>query len=199
MKKILIAIIVSLMLTSPVYALQQIAGPLVISVSIGGSGSAQYGLINDENETIIISLRAEDDVAKYLSFPTTVDLEPGKIVYTDITAKIPADYDKSLGGNITGYLYALQEGEPGTVQINVQMKKSVTISIPGLESNLQTVKETVENPKTVETIQPNVETSQTSPVTGLFALNPSYYFVIIFVVIVIIVMLIINKKRRNKK
>lgn len=180
------------MIASPVFALQEIAGPLVISIPIGGNGSAQYGLINDENETITISLRAEGDVAKYLSFPATVDLEPNKVVYTNITAKIPSDYDKSLGGNITGYLYALEEGKPGTVQVNVQMMKSVTILIPGLES--KQTSQTVENPKTAEAVQPAV---QTSP-TGLFALNQSYYFVIVLVIIVVIIMLIIIK-RRNKK
>ena len=42
MKKIIFAIILSVVLTSSVYALQQIAGPLIISVPKGGSGSAQY-------------------------------------------------------------------------------------------------------------------------------------------------------------
>jgi hypothetical protein len=188
MKKIIIIILTSLLLVSPVFALQEIAGPLEITVPIGGTGSAKYGLINDENETVTISLRAEGDVAKYLSFPATVDLEPNKIVYTDITAKIPADYDKSIGGNITGDIYALQEGKPGAVQVNVQMMKSVTILIANQESNSQTV----ENPKTAETTQPSV---QTSSITGLFALIPSYYFVIALVVIVIIILIIIKRRR----
>jgi hypothetical protein len=196
MKKIIIIILAILMIASPVYALQEIAGPLVISVPIGGTGSAKFGLINDENETITVSLRAEDDVAKYLSFPATVDLEPNKIVYTDIIAKIPSDYDKSLGGNITGYLYALQEGKPGTVQVNVQMMKSITILIPGLESKPQT-SQNVENPKTVETTQPTLKTEQTSPITGLIALVSSNSILIaIIVVLVVIIMLIIIKRRR---
>jgi hypothetical protein len=195
MKKIIIILIASLMIASPVYALQEIAGPLEISVPIGGTSSAKFGLINDENETITISLRAEGDVAKYLSFPATVDLEPNKIVYTDITAKIPADYDKSLGGNITGYLYALQEGKPGTVQVNVQMMKSITILIPGLESKQQT-SQTVENPKTVETTQ-TVESTQSSP-TGLFALiSANSIIIVLIVVLVVIIMLIVIKKRRR--
>jgi hypothetical protein len=192
MKKIIIIILASFLLVSPVFALQEIAGPLVISVPIGGSDSAKFGLINDENETITISLRAEGDVAKYLSFPATVDLEPSKIIYTDITAKIPADYDKSLGGNITGDIYALQEGKPGAVQVNVQMMKSVTILIPGLEPKQQT-SQIVENPKTVETTQA-VEATQSSP-TGLFTLIPSYYFVIILIAIVIIMLIVIKKRR----
>ena len=189
MKKIIIIILASLLLASPVFALQEIAGPLVISVPIGGTGSAKYGLINDENETITVSLRAEGDVADYLSFPATVDLEPGKIVYTDITAKIPANYDKSLGGNITGYLYALQEGNPGQVKINIQMQKNITITI-GQESASQTI----ENSKTTGTTHAVV-----SP-TGLFALGFNNTIIIIILVIVIIaIMLVVIKKRRNKK
>ena len=193
MKKIIIAMITSLLLVSPVYALQQIAGPLVISVPIGGSSSAQYGLVNDENETITISLRAEGDAAKYLSFPATVDLEPGKIVYTDITARIPADYDKSLGNNITGYLYALQEGKPGQVKVNIQMKKSVMISVSGL-SNVQTV----ENPKTVETNQPTAENTA-NPMTGLFSLASANSIVIIFIVALVIVFIFIKIRRGGEK
>jgi hypothetical protein len=190
MKKIMIIILASLMIASPVFALQEIAGPLVISVPIGGTGSAKFGLINDENETVTVSLRAEGDVANYLSFPATVDLEPGKIVYTDITAKIPADY-KSLG-NISGFLYALQEGRPGQVKINIQMQKSTTITV-GQESTSQTV----ENPKTVETNQGTTQ-AVVSP-TGLFALGFNNSIIIIILVIVIIIMFVIIKKRRNKK
>jgi hypothetical protein len=193
MKRIMILIILGLLLASPVYALQQIAGPLVISVPIGGTNSAKYGLINDENETITISLRAEGDVAKYLFFPATVDLLPNKIIYTDITAKIPADYDTSLGGNITGYVYALQEGKPGQVKINVQMKKSVTILIPGLPPKAS---------KTVETTNPQttiVSTTQPTGITGLFALVSANSFVIVLIILVIIVLMFIKIKGGMKK
>lgn len=188
MKLMLIIIIASLMLVSNAYALQQIAGPLVINVPIGETGSAKYGLINDENETITVSLRAEGDVADYLSFPATVDLEPGKIVYTDITAKIPADYKSS--GNISGFLYALQEGNPGQVKINIQMQKSVTITV-GQEPAPQNVE------KTAETNQ-GTNQAAVSP-TGLFVLGNNSIIIIIFVIVIIVIMFVIIKKRRNKK
>ena len=187
MKKIIIIILASLMIASPVFALQEIAGPLVINVPIGGTGSAKFGLINDGNETITVSLRAEGDVADYLSFPATVDLEPGKIVYTDITTKIPADYKSS--GNISGFLYALQEGKPGQVKINIQMQKNITINV-----GQQSTQQTVENTKAVESNQ-----AVASP-TGLFALGFNNSIIIIVLVIVIIaIMLVVIKKRRNKK
>ncbi len=131
MEKSVVILLVLLLLPSA-FALQQIAGPLSFSVPVGSTGSAQYGLVNDGNETIFVKLRAEGDAAQYLSFPTTVELVPNKIVYTDIVANIPANYKGS--SNLSGSLYAVQEGKPGQVQINVQMKKSVTISVQGLTS-----------------------------------------------------------------
>lgn len=171
------------------YALQQIVGPLVISVPIGGSDSAQYGLINDGNETITISLRAEGDVARYLSFPETVDLVPHKIVYTNITATVPEDYDTSLGGNITGYVYALQEGKPGMVKINVQLKKTVMVIIPGVPASEKTTKEL--------SIQPTEELKQTSPITGLVSLVSANSLVIVVVVVVVVVILIVVKIKKG--
>jgi hypothetical protein len=124
---LLLSSIIFCLLLSSASALQEVAGPIVISVVPGGTNSSsKYGLINDGNETIVVSLRAEGDVAKYLSFPSNVSLEPKKIVYINITATLPLPFEYN-GGNITGSLYALQEGTPGQVQINIQMMKSVTI------------------------------------------------------------------------
>jgi hypothetical protein len=178
MKKIIIAMIMltSLLLATNAFALQQIAGPLVISVPMGGSGSAEYGLINDENETITISLRAEGDVAKYLSFPATVDLQQNKIVYTNITAKIPANYNVSLGKNITGFVYALQEGKPGQVKINIQLQKSVTITV-------------------VEQIK---ESKQTSLLTGFVTLVSGNSLLIASVAIVLLLFIVFMFSRIKK-
>jgi hypothetical protein len=134
-KTILMLTIASLMLVQNVFALQEVAGPLVISTPIGGSNSARWGLINDGAQTITVSLNATGDAAKYLSFPATVDLVPHKTVYVNITANIPANYN--LVQNITGTLSALQQGASGQVQINVQLTKSVTISVTGESAELQ--------------------------------------------------------------
>ena len=135
MKKIyLIAIIIASLLVIPniSIALQQVAGPLVLTVPIGESNTTTWKLFNDEDQTITVKVRVEGSVSEYLSFPETVDLPPKQFTPIVITASIPEDYDKSLGGKISGFLYALQEGQPGQVQINVQMKKSISIIIPGL-------------------------------------------------------------------
>lgn len=176
MKIILMTVFAGFLLVQNAYALQEVAGPLVISVPIGGSNSTRWGLINDGNETITVSLNATGDVAKYLSFPATVDLVPHKTVYTNITANIPADYN--LGQNITGTLYALQEGKPGQVQINVQMMKSVIITVTG---------ESVELKQTSDLKQTLPGNSVQASLTGLAALVSSNYLAIVFIIVLIFI------------
>jgi hypothetical protein len=178
---------------SNVFALQQVAGTLVMTVPIGESNSAKYGLVNDGNETTTITLRAEGDAAPYLSFPETVNLPPQKLIYTDITATIPDNYDKSLGGDLRGYVYALQEGTPGQVKINIQMKKLVNIIIPGLPA---VIKETT----TTTVIPNNPKKESQNSMTGL-VVNPSlslnYPIMIFFILIIIGMGIYIIKIRRR--
>jgi hypothetical protein len=130
MKRFLVIGILLSLLATNALALQEVAGQLVISVPIGGSNSSQFGLLNDGNQTINVTLRADGSASSFLSFPTSVTLVPKKLVYTNITATIPTDY--GTVGNLTGTVYALQQGASGgQVQINVQLSKSVVISVYG--------------------------------------------------------------------
>src|SRR3989338_8969160 len=125
-----ITLIAFLLTSSSAFALGLTAGPVRIVVDVGASNSSRFGLLNNGNETITVAIRAEGDAAQFLTFPTTLELVPKKLTYVDVTATIPADYDGSLGGNITGFMYALQEGSPGQVQINVQARKVVQVLVP---------------------------------------------------------------------
>lgn len=138
-----------------VFSLQEVAGPLVIQTPIGGTNSTQWGLLNDGSQPITVNLSATGNAAQYLSYPATVDLSPGIIVYTTITANIPTT---SSGGNITGNLYALQQGNSGQVQINVQMIKSVTIMVTGSGSSTSSTTSTT----TTTTTQTTSTTSTTT-------------------------------------
>jgi hypothetical protein len=124
-------IVVSLSMISSCRALQEVAGTLVLTTPAGGSGVAKFGLMNDENATITVKLSAGGDAAKYLSFPATVDLPPKKIVYTNITANVPADFDASSGRNVTATLFAVQEGTQGQVQLNIRLSKKVVVTVAG--------------------------------------------------------------------
>src|SRR3990172_2232280 len=130
-RKIFAATMIAFLLSvSSAFALGLTAGPVRIAVDVGASNSSSFGLLNNGNETITVAIRAEGAAAEFLAFPTSVELVPKKLTYVDVTATIPADYDGSLGGNITGFMYALQEGSPGQVQINVQARKVVQVLVP---------------------------------------------------------------------
>ena len=197
MKKLFaIGILLSLLATNAL-ALQELAGPIVISTPIGGSNSSKYGLINDGNETIVVSLSADGDAARFLSFPANVSLEPKKVVYTNITASLPSDYD--LGQNITGTLYALQEGASGgQVQINVQMIKSVTIMVYGLTQTANAVTQTTNAGQSPSGATVSSETGQSSPSTGLFASLLAYSPAIILAIAVLAVVYAFKSRRKNK-
>jgi hypothetical protein len=181
MKKIIIGILLSLLIAANVNALQEVAGPIIIPVAAGGSNSSRYGLINDGNETVVVSLRAEGDVAKYLSFPQNVSLEPKKLVYVNVTASLPSGYN--LGQNITGFLYALQEGQPGQVKINVQLMKSITIIAIPIDKN-----------KTSSIYQ-----QQNSPLTGFFASISNYSSIVVILVIAFAIIFILYTTQRKKE
>jgi hypothetical protein len=186
MKKLfVIGILLSLLATNAL-ALQEVAGTIIISTPIGGNNSSKFGLLNDGNETIVVSLRAEGDIAKYLSFPANVSLEPKKFVYTNITATIPSDYDKT--GNITGFLYALQEGKAGQVKINIQLMKSVVISVYGQPKQVTSSGQASQGAS-----QPN----QAIFPSGLVTLISNNSFVIVLVIVLVAIAFILYKAKRK--
>jgi hypothetical protein len=156
--KILLTMTICLaIIPSLVFAFGEVAGPVVIYVPVsGGTGTSQWGIFNGDPITAKIS--AEGDAAKYLSFPSSVDL-PGnnQIIYVPINATIPASAGLKDGTNITGTLYALSEGKPGQVQINLQVNKNVFIIIgnpppgvtqPAIQSQTSSATQQVNNPAT---------------------------------------------------
>lgn len=109
-----------------VFSFGEVAGPVVLHVSIGGSDTQNWGILN--NESINVTISADGDGAQYISFPQNVTLLPNnQITWVPITANIPSSYAGT--NNITGSLYALEQGTPGQVQINLQLKKNFYILV----------------------------------------------------------------------
>lgn len=125
--KILIAATIFLaIIPSTVFAFGEVAGPVIIQVPIDGSNVGSWGIFN--NESINVSISAIGDGAKYIIFPQTVTLLPNnQMTWVTIMASIPSNYQGT--NNITGSLYALAQGSPGQVQINLQMEKSFQILV----------------------------------------------------------------------
>jgi hypothetical protein len=166
------------------FALKQVAGMLEIELAAGQTGVLKYGLLNDKNETSTLKLRAEGDIVPYISIPESVELQPGKLTYVELEVNIPADYDISNGNEINGSVFALQEGKPGQVQLNLQLKKGVVIKV--IEGNQ------------AETL--NLE-KNTGYITGFsimpFAVKTSV--VILPVVLAVMLIYLIKIKEGNKK
>jgi hypothetical protein len=110
-----------------VFALQQSGGPLIAYTPLGGSNETKWGIGNNDNVTITLKMRAEGDITNYVSFPQSLDIQPGKFEYITIEVTLPKN-ETFLGKNITGNMFALLEGKSGgQVVINLQAKKSLTI------------------------------------------------------------------------
>lgn len=125
--KMIFSFVLSTLLFPIVNALQQSGGPLIAYTPLGGSNETKWGIGNNDNVTISLKMRAEGEVANYVSFPTSVEIEPGKFVYIPIQTSLPKN-ESLLGKSIAGSMYALLEGKSGgQVVINLQAKKSITI------------------------------------------------------------------------
>jgi len=166
------------------FALKQVAGMLEIELAAGQTGVLKYGLLNDKNETSTLKLRAEGDIVPYISIPESVELQPQKLTYVELNVNIPSDYDISNGNEIKGSVFALQEGKPGQVQLNLQLKKGVVIKV--IEENQ------------VETL--NLE-KNAGYITGFsimpFAVKTSV--VVLPVVLAVMLIYLIKIKEGNKK
>jgi len=162
---------------SLVFAFGEVAGPVVIHVPLGGSNTSSWGL--GHNETVKVKLRVEGNASQYITLPSEVTLPPSGIYWVNVTAKIPSNYNLTQGTNITGVMYAVLEGAPGQVKINLQLMKNIYIL--------------------VEQSQPSNSLSEQIGkfVTGLFALEPTSVIPVTALVLIIFIALIYFMKTRK--
>ena len=151
-----------------VFALGQVAGPVVIHVRAGESNTSIWGIFNQDPVTV--SFSADGNASEFISFPEKITLEANnKISWINIVAAIPADYNYAQGKNITGAIYALSEGESGQVQLNLQLKKNIFIIVENSKTN-----EVSQNLLTgFVSLQPS---SVIAAVIGLILLTGFFYF-----------------------
>lgn len=132
--------ILVLTVTSDSFALQQVAGKILVNVSPGYTESFQWGLFSESNIVTTVHLSAEGQGSEFLSFPDTFSIEPNQIGYVNISVSVPEDY----GGKATLHpiLYATEIGknEEGNVSINLKMKKTVSLVISTQDSLVENLK-----------------------------------------------------------
>jgi len=173
LKKLIPIIMTSLILPTIVFGLQQTVGKLEIYVKPGESNSSYYGLINEGNQTITVKLRTEGLISEFVNISKELELQPKKFVPVFVNVSIPSNYDFSKGNNITGYVYALIEGKPGQVQINVQARKTVDIIVQGEKS-----------PST----ESKLLESHASGITGLLSTPVSIPFFVAFLITIVVLL-----------
>ena len=124
-------------------ALQQAAGPIVVELKPGETKTVQWGLVSDkENDVTVVELKADGNGAEFLSFPKTVYIEPGQLIFVDITVTIPPENTNNVELNPTILATESDQSESSTL-MNIQMKKTLSIIIssqnkakPELENGL---------------------------------------------------------------
>jgi len=174
--KILIFSLICLaIIPSFVFAFGEVAGPVVFYVPIGGSNTSSWGISNDQ--PINVQLTAEGNITQFVSLPNSISLEGNnKIYWINLSAKIPVDYNISAGTNITGTFYALAQGQPGQVQINLQLKKNAYIIV-----------------------EPKMTEQNNNFFTGFFALQSNFWIIGVIAVVVLFALFYFGIKRKEVK
>ncbi len=121
-------ILMILLMISPVSALQQTTGALLINITQGEQGYAKYGIRNEDNQSVTVKLSVNGTIADYIEYPKEITMVPGEFTYVNVTTNISSDYNGSK--QLDGIIYALKEGEKGgQVQLNIRLGKRISLNI----------------------------------------------------------------------
>lgn len=111
------------------YALQQVAGQIVVEVKPGETKTFSWGLLTEKNEPSTVNITADGIGAEFLSFPENITLATsGQITNVPLNVSIPSNYTgaKELNPSIR----ATEAGEEvGATIINIAMAKALCVII----------------------------------------------------------------------
>jgi hypothetical protein len=111
------------------YALQQVAGQIVVEIKPGETKTFSWGLLTEKNELSIVNITADGIGAEYLSFPENITLtRSGQITSVPVNVSIPSNYTgiKELNPSMR----ATEAGEEvGATIINIAMAKTLCVII----------------------------------------------------------------------
>ena len=112
------------------YALQEVAGKIILNLSAGQTQRFNWELVSDSSNSTTVALSASGNGSEMLSFPKTVTLQPHQMVTISVTSSVPPYY--SGPSQLTTFLFATQKCQAGGPTIlNVQVMKIVTMNING--------------------------------------------------------------------
>jgi len=111
------------------YALQQVAGDIVVDIKPGETKTFSWGLLTEKNEPSSVNITADGIGAEFLSFPENITLATsGQITSVPVNVSIPSNYTgaKELNPSIR----ATEAGEEvGATIINIAMAKALCVII----------------------------------------------------------------------
>lgn len=111
------------------YALQQVAGNIVVDIQPGETKTFSWGLLSEKNQSSTVNITADGIGAEFLSFPENVTLSAsGQITDVLVNVTIPSNYAGAK--ELTPSIRATQAGEEvGATVINVAMSKVLCIAV----------------------------------------------------------------------
>ena len=113
------------------YALQQVAGRIVVDVRPGETKYFKWAILYDTNQSDVsnVNISASGNGSEFLSFPKSVALRPsGEITNVPVNVTIPANYSTNI--ELKPIIRATEAGEKiGSTIINIEMSKILSIVI----------------------------------------------------------------------
>ncbi len=126
---VILSIIPNVITITQSYALQQVAGEIVVEIKPGETKTFSWGLLTEKNQSSTVNITADGIGAEFLSFPENITLTTsGQITYVPVNVTIPSNYTgaKELNPSIR----ATEAGEEvGATIINIAMAKALCIII----------------------------------------------------------------------
>jgi hypothetical protein len=126
---LILSIIPNVITITQSYALQQVAGDIVLDIKQGEIETFTWGLLSEKNESSTVNITADGMGAEFLSFPENITLTAGgEITYVPVNVSIPSNY---TGPNeLNPSIRATQAGEEvGSTIINIAMSKVLCVII----------------------------------------------------------------------
>jgi hypothetical protein len=118
-----------------IYAVQEVAGPLIVNINPGETKSFSWGLLPEKNESNLVKIYADGNGSEFLSFPERFELVPGKINYVLGNVTLPFNYPNSTKLDPIIHATLSDENETGngggSNAVNVEVSKVLSIMIGG--------------------------------------------------------------------
>jgi hypothetical protein len=159
-----------------VYALQEVAGPLIVNINPGETKSFLWGLVPERNESNVVNLYADGNGSQFLTFPRNFDLVLGRVNYVPGNVSIPFNYANGSGELDPTIHASLSEknetAEFGANAVNLEVSKVLSIVIGDNKTetkNLPTSPGTVQQGYPGFTTKGTINSLITTPVTKWIA------------------------------